>query len=113
MGLKKKTVVAEISAPDLPDSKPPLSTIESRARLLGYLKHWDFDALSNQFTSDFTLQILSVSLYLSPRTNSEYIESLHTLRDSLNGTPREVCFRLDFGFTPVSGKLTASKDDHI
>ena len=113
MGLEKKNVVAEVSAPDLPDPEPPLSTIESRVRLLGYLKRWDFDTLSNQFTSDFTLQILSASSHLSPRTNSEYIESLHTLRDSLNGTPLEVCFRLDFGFTPASGKLTASKDDHI
>ena len=80
---------------------------------LDNVKRWDFNALSNQFTSDFTLQILPASLRLSPRTKSQYIESLHTLRDSLNGAPLEVCFRLDFRFTLVSGELTASKDNHI
>src|ERR1700733_9608014 len=55
-----------------------------------HLKRWDFDALSKLFTSDFTQQILPASLGLSPRTKSEYIEILHTLRNSLNGAPIEV-----------------------
>ena len=80
---------------------------------LDNIQRWDFGALSNQFTSHFTLQILPASLHFSPRTVCEYIESLHTLRDSLNGAPLEVCFRLDFGFTLVSGEQTAGKDDHI
>ena len=80
---------------------------------LDNVKRWDFDALSNQFTSDFTLQILPASVRFSPRTKSEYIESLHTLQGSLNGAPLKVCFRLDFCFTLVSGELTASKDNHI
>ena len=80
---------------------------------LDNLKRWDFDVLRKQFTSDFALQILPASLRLSPRTKSQYIESLHTLRDSLNGAPLEVCFRLNFGFTLVSGVLTATKNDHI
>ena len=79
---------------------------------LDNLKRWDLDALSKQFTSDFNLQILPAFLHLSPRTKSQYIGNLHALRDSLNGAPLEACFRLDFGFTLVSGELTASKDDH-
>ena len=77
------------------------------------VKRWDFDALNKQFTSDITLQILPASLRLSPRTKSEYIESLHTLRDSMNDAPLEAWFRLDFRFTLVSDELTARKDDHI
>ena len=91
----------------------PYQRLKAVLDYLDNLKRWDFDALSKQFTSHFTLQILPASLRLSPRTKNEYIESLHTLRDSLNGAPLEVCFRLDFAFTFVSGELTASKDDHI
>ena len=52
-------------------------------------------------------------LALVIRTKSQYIGSFHTLRDSLNGAPLEVCFRLNFGFTFVSGELAASKHVHI
>jgi hypothetical protein len=101
--------------------RPPIYQIPNHPSqqlkvVLDYLdnvKRWYFDALSKQFTSHFTQQILPASLRLSPRTKSEYLKSLHTLRHSLNDTPLEVCFRLDFGFTFVSGELTASKDDHI
>ena len=105
----------------LQEYQPPIYQIPNHPSqrlkvVLDYLdnvKRWDFDALSKQFTPDFTLQILPASLRLSPRTKSQYIESLHTLRDSLNGAPLEVCFRLDFGLTLFSGELTARKDDHI
>jgi hypothetical protein len=77
--------------PDLPDPKPPSRQLKVVLDYLDNVKRWDFDALSKQFTSHFTLQILPASLHLSPRTNSEYIDSL---RDPLNGAPLAVCFRL-------------------
>ena len=114
---KAKTRITMLSQ----EYQPPIYQIRKHPSrrlkvVLDYLdnvKRWDFGALSNQFTSHFTLQILPASLHFSPRTVCEYIESLHTLRDSLKGAPLEVCLRLDFGFTLVSGEQTAGKDDHI
>ena len=53
----------------------PSQRLKAVLDYLDNLKRWDFDAVSKQFTSDFTLQILPASMGLSPRTKSEYIES--------------------------------------
>ena len=114
MEFQKKTLLSQKCQP--PIYQIPNHTSHPLKVVLDYLddvKRWDFDALSKQFTSHFTLQTLPASLRLSPRTNSKYIQSLHTLWHSLNGAPLEVCFRLDFRFTLVSGELTASIDNLI
>jgi hypothetical protein len=69
------------------------------------IKRWDFDALSKLFTSDFTQHVLPMSLGSSPRTKNEYIEYIHTLRESLKGGPLKVC---DQGpFPPRFSELTS------
>ena len=78
--------------------QPPINHIPNRPSqqlkvvldFLDTIKRWDFDALSKQFTSDFAQQILPASLGSPRRTKNEYIEYLHTFRDSLNGAPLEV-----------------------
>jgi hypothetical protein len=70
--------------------KRPSQQLRVALDCLDNFKHWDFDALSKQFTSDFTQQILPASLGSPRRTTNEYIEYLHNFRDSLKGAPLEV-----------------------
>jgi hypothetical protein len=72
-------------------SRHPSDQLRAVFNYLDSLKRWDLDTLSKLSASDFTRRTLPACLGMESRTKSEDLEYLHTLRDSLNGAPLEVC----------------------
>jgi hypothetical protein len=56
-----------------------------------YLSHWDLDKLSTLTSPGFIQETLPASMGVPTRTKTEDLAFLKDFRDSLNGSPLEVC----------------------